>query len=175
MRKANRLKDILIDHVFDHCFNEVVRKIESPGFKITYEDPKELEDPLSQSIIESIKKSGKLKFQYTTRDNEFCKVLVDDNTVHKSLITKLEALGFKKGKHLYRRIEKAHNELVAKSYLVRNKPIENEVKLTEKGLKHYLDGKSFEDKFITRRNSNIALIISIISIVVALTALWMNK
>jgi len=172
MRKHNRLKDILINHVFDHCYNEVVQRIESPGINITFEDPKELEDPVTKSLIDQAKNSGQIRGYYTTRDKEYCKVLVNDVTVHKSLIKKLTSLGFRKGKRLYKRIEKAHDELIATSYLVRNKPIENEVKLTEKGLRHYLDGKSFEDEYAARRNSLIAIGISIISTLIALIALF---
>src|SRR5690606_18208672 len=120
-------------------------------------------------------KSRQIRGYYTTRDKEYCKVLINDDTVHKSLIKKLTTLGFRKGKRLYSRIEKAHDELIAKSYLVRNKPIENEVKLTEKGLRHYLDGKSFEDEYASRRNSLIAIGISIISTLIALIALFDRK
>lgn len=172
MRKHNRLKDILINHVFDHCYNEVIQRIESPGINITFEDPKELEDPATKSFVDQVRNSGQIRGYYTTRDKQYCKVLINDNTVQKSLIKKLTALGFRKGKRLYSRIENAHDNLIATSYLVRNKPIENEVKLTEKGLRHYLDGKSFEDEYATRRNSLIAIGISIISTLIALIALF---
>lgn len=44
-REIHKLKDILIDHIFDHCFNEVVQKVESPGLNLTLDDPSQLQDP----------------------------------------------------------------------------------------------------------------------------------
>ena len=167
-----KLKDILIDHVFDYGFNEVVQKVESDEINVTYDDPRELEDPGTKTLVDSIRKSGSFKAYYTTRDKKYCKILLGENTVHKSLIQKLELLGYRKGKRLYGRIEKAQEQLIARSFLVRNNPIKEEVRLTEKGLRHYLDGKSVEDDFIQRRNSNNALIVSIVSFVVALAALF---
>ncbi len=174
MIKHNRLKDILINHVFDHCYNEVVQRIESPVVNLTFEDPRELETPETKYLVEQAKNSGSFRSFYTTRNKEYCKVLINDNTVHKALIIKLTALGFSKGKKLFGRIRKAHDELVATSYLVRNKPVENQVKLTEKGLRHYLDGKSFEDEYAARRNSIIAIGISILSTLIALAALILD-
>lgn len=174
MRKHNRTKDILINHVFDHCYNEVVQKIDSPGSNITIEDPHALKDLAIKALVDQVIKSGNVRGYYTTRDKEYCKILIDDNTVHRSLIIKLNSLGISKGRRLYSRIEKAHNELLASSYLARNNPIKDEVKLTEKGLRHYLDGKSFEDEFAARRNSIIAIIVSVFSILIALAALVFN-
>jgi len=175
IRKHNRLKDILVNHVFDHCYNEVVQRIESPGINITFEDPKELENSVTKSRVEQAQKSENSRLYFTTRNKDYCKVLINNETVHKSLMDKLLFLGFHKGKRLYKRIEKAHDELIVTSYMVRNNPIESEVRLTEKGLKHYLEGKSFEDEYATRRNSIIAIGISIISTLIALIALYLTN
>lgn len=168
--KIEKLKDILIDHVFDYGYNEVVQKVESPGINVTFDDPSQLQDPVTKSLIESAVKTGNFKAFYTTREKKYCKILLGENTVHRSLIIKLETLGYKKGKKLHGDIEKAQEQLVARSFLVRNNPIKEEVRLTEKGLKHYLEGKSFEDDYIQRRNSDIALVISVVSFFVALAA-----
>lgn len=172
MRKFNRLKDILVDHVFDYCFNEVVQKIESPGVNIIYDDPEGLDTPAMKQVIDTALKSEKFSGTYTVRNVKYCEILVDNNTIHKSLSERLELLGFKKAKRLNKKIEKAQNHLIARSYLSRNKPIETKVKLTEKGLRHYLDGKSFEDEFTARRNSIIALVVSLISLLISGVALW---
>ena len=171
-QKKERLKDVLIDHVFDHCFNEIVHKVEADGIKINYDNPEQLNDPVIKSLVQAAIKSKSFKAYVAVRDSKYCKLLVADKTVHKSLIEKLESLGFSKGKRLYERIHKAHDFLIFRSYIVKNKPVENEVRLTEKGIRHYSDGKSFEDNYVYRRNSNIALSVSLTSIIIALTALF---
>ncbi len=167
----NRLKDILINHVFDYCNNEVVQRIESQNHIISFSDPKELEQDGTKLLLELAKESGIKRAYYTTRDAAYCEVLVGKNELHKTLVDRLLALGFSKGRALYSSVEKAHNELIATSHLSRNKPIESQVKLTEKGLRHYLDGKSFEDQFAARRNSIVALVISMVSALIAVAAL----
>jgi hypothetical protein len=80
-RKIEKLKDILIDHVFDYGFNEVVKKVESPGINVTYDDPSQLQDPVIKSLIDSAGKSGNFKAYYSTRNKKYCKILHGDNTI----------------------------------------------------------------------------------------------
>ncbi len=174
MRQHNRLKDILINHVFDHCHNEVVQRIDSQTVNISFSDSKELEEEGNKRLLDQAKESGIKRAYYTTRDAVYCEVFVGKNVLHKTLVDRLLSLGFRKGRSLYIRVEKAHNELIATSHLARNKPIESEVKLTEKGLRHYLDGKSFEDEFASRRIAIFALVISLVSVVVAVIAICLE-
>lgn len=173
-KKKERIKDILIDHVYDYCNNEIVQRMEGGGHTITYDDPRHLKDPATEAIADLIKKSKNAKLNYTTRNVEFCEIITSPDYVHSTLIEKLLKSGFSKGKGLYRNVVEAQNFLVARSYFIRGNPIKNKVKLTEKGVKHYLDGKSFEDDYINRRNSNIAIIISIGSAIIALIAIFSN-
>lgn len=174
MKKQNRLRDILIDHVFDYCNNEVVNKIESPGITILFDNAKDLEDPFTKHLVEKAIESGDMKNYFGVRNSEFCKILVG-KSVHQSLMQKLEILGFRKSNRLSKEIHRAEENLVARSYLVRNKPVENEVRLTEKGLKHYLDGRSFENSFLSRRNSIIAIVISVTSAIISIISMVWNK
>jgi hypothetical protein len=174
MREHNRLKDILINHVFDHCHNEVVQRIDSQTVNISFSNPKELDEEGNKRLLDQAKESGIKRAYYTTRDAVYCEVLVRKTELYKTLVDRLQTLGFGKGKSLFDRIEKAHNELIATSHLARNKPIESQVKLTEKGLRHYLDGKSFEDEFASRRIAIFALVISLVSVVVAVIAIYLE-
>lgn len=169
-RKRHRLKDILINHVFDYCYNEVVKKFESEGFKFSSDGPEGFKDPSIQTLIEHSLKKGNSKFYHGTRDSEYCKILVEKDVTQKALIDKLLHQGFRKGKKLYKHIENAHSFLIVNSYFAQNYHDKNEIRLTEKGLRHYLEGKSFEQTYLIHRNSNIALILSIISIMVATIA-----
>ncbi|WP_148264592.1 hypothetical protein [Christiangramia forsetii] len=170
-KKKERIKDILIDHVYDFCNNEIVQKMEGGGNSLTYDDPVHLKDPETKVIAEYIKKSKDLKLYYTTRNDEFCEIITKPDYLHSTLIKKLLNSGFSKGKNLHKNVVKAQDFLVARSYFIKGNPIKSKVKLTEKGIKHYLDGKSFEDDYINRRNSNIAIVISLASILIAIIAI----
>lgn len=169
-RKRNRLKDILINHVFDYCYNEIVKKFESEGFNFSSDGPEGFKDPSIQTLIEHSIKRGSSRFYHGTRDSEYCKILVKKDHTQKTLIDKLLHHGFRKGKKLYKHIENAHSFLIVNSYFAQNYHDKNEIKLTEKGLRHYLEGKSFEQDYLANRNSNLALILSIISIIIAMVA-----
>ncbi len=171
-RKKERIKDVLIDHVFDFCFNEVVQRVEGGGIKLTYDDPVHLKDPTTAVVLEQIKKSDNLKAYYTTRETDYCEILTEPDYLHSTLIQKLKLSGFSKGKSLHKQVLKAQEFLIARSYLACNNPIKARVKLTEKGRRHYLDGKSFEDNYVNRRNSNLAIVISVLSIIIALIAIF---
>ncbi|WP_282019188.1 hypothetical protein [Salegentibacter mishustinae] len=170
-KKKERIKDILIDHVYDFCNNEIIQKMEGGGNSLTYDDPVHLKDPETKVIAEYIKKSKDLKLHYTTRNEEFCEIITKPDYLHSTLIKKLLNSGFSKGKNLHKNVVEAQDFLVARSYFAKGNPIKSKVKLTEKGIKHYLDGKSFEDNYINRRNSNIAIVISLASILIAIIAI----
>lgn len=173
-KKKERLKDILIDHVYDYCYNQIVQKIEGDGIKMTSEVPSLLNEETDKIILDKLSKSKKIKMYYETRQTKYCNIILTKDDLHKSLLEKLKQLGFSKGKNLKSRVVETHNLLLNRSYFAKNQPIENEVRLTEKGIKHYLDGKSFEDEYISRRNSNIAIVISISSIIIAIIAIFIN-
>ncbi len=171
-REKEKLKDILIDHVYDFCFNEIVQRIESDGIELTYDDPKLLNNPEDKALLEQIKRPKSFRGYYTTRETEYCNIIRNENKLPKTLNDKLKLSGFSRKKSLIKNISSAQEFLIARSYFSKNRPIEDEVKLTEKGIRHYLDGKSFEDIYVQRRNSNIAIIISSFSIIIALIALF---
>lgn len=173
-RKKECIKDVLIDHVFDFCFNEIVQRVEGGGMKLTYDDPVHLKDPTTADILKQIKKSENIKAYYTTRETDYCEILTESHYLHSALIKKLKFSGFSKGKFLSTQVLKAQDFLIARSYFACNNPIKNKVKLTEKGRRHYLDGKSFEDKYVNRRNSNLAIVISVFSIIISLVAIFAN-
>jgi len=170
-REKERLKDILIDHVYDYCNNEIVHKLEGDNIKLEYDNPKLLNDPVTKSLVEQIKKSKKIKGYYKNRETKFCNLITEDNLIQSTLSEKLNFCGFKKSKNLEKNIIMAKKYLIARSYLSENNPIRAEVKLTEKGLLHYHDGKSFEDNFINHLHSNVGIIISIISVIIATIAI----
>lgn len=173
-KKKERIKDILIDHVYDFCYNEIVQRMEGGGHSLTFDNPTQLKDPTTKAIVDLIKNSKNVKGYYTTRDAKFCKIITSPNSLHSTLIDKLQKSNFSKGRGLQKNIISAQDFLISRSYFVQGNPIKSEVKLTEKGIQHYLDGKSFEDNYINRRNSNIAIIISIGSIIIALIAIFTN-
>ena len=174
-RQKERLKDIIIDHIYDYCYNEVVKKIKGDSANITLDAHSKIEDdPLLQSIFDNlIKPSKSIKMVHDKRNENYCKV-IEGNVVHKSFMDKLLSQGFNKSKKLNEQIETALNFLVYRSYLARNLPIQIEFTLTPKGINHYTSGRSFEELYIKERNTRIALTISIISIFIAFCAFAYN-
>lgn len=170
-RNFERLKDILIDQVYDYCYNDIVQRLEGDGNSITYDDPSLLKDEVTAKFVEQIKNSRSVRAYYTTRDTNFCQLVTEHENIAPSLTKKLELSGIRNKKTITQ-VLKAQEFLVSRSYFTRGNPKTNMVKLTEKGLRHYLDGKSFETEYINARNSNVALVISWISIVIALSAVF---
>jgi hypothetical protein len=169
-----RLKDIIIDHVYDYCFNEVVMKIEGGGNKIELGRGSKVEDdPFMQVIHENIKKSGEYKAYYDKRNKKYCKIIEGKN-IFKSFTDKLVYLGFEKSDTLHLEINEAIQFLLHRSYLSHNQPIESEYSLTDKGLNHYLTGASFEDKYLQNQDSHQTRLISVISLVVAIAAILLQ-
>lgn len=173
--KHNRLKDILINHVYDYGFNQVVQKIEGEGFSLSYEDPTIPKSDFEKHLIVNALKTGPFKAYYSTRDKEYCKVIEEDGILHKELVNKLLESNFQKNDMLFKRVKKAHDELITESYLSRNNPVRKEVRLTPKGKKHYMDGLSFERVYRTRRIALNALWLSGISIIIAVASLFFKN
>ena len=166
---SERLKDIIIDHIYHYCYNEIVKKIKGDSASITLDSSSRLDDdPVLKSIYENmIKTSKSFSFSYATRDVTYCKV-IEGEVVLKSFMDKLRSSGFKKGPRLHIHIKKALDFLLHRSYILQNQPIDTEYALTQKGLNHYDEGKSFEESYLQGRNARTALIISIISITLAI-------
>lgn len=169
--KKERLKDLLIDHVYDYCYNEIVQRIEGDGNSLTFDDPALLDLPETARFVEKLRMAKQYRAYYTTRDDEFCQIVPNKEDLSLRLTKRLKNSGFKSGKKMINQVLKAQNELISKSYFSEGNPIKSKIKLTEKGLRHYLDGKSFEDDYINRRNSNIAIVISVFSIIIAILAI----
>jgi len=99
-KKIERIKDILIDHVYDFCYNEIVQRIEGGGDSFTYDDPAHLKELKIKEIVDSISKSRNRKAYYTTRNTESCQIIFGTDSLHSSLIDKFQKAGFSKGKKL---------------------------------------------------------------------------
>jgi hypothetical protein len=170
-RLKERLKDIIIDQIYHYCYNEVVLKIESDTLNVTLEAGNKLKDNpyIKELISKFIGSSDKAKMHYDTRNDTYCN-LIEGREPLKSFMDRLIVQGYKRSENLHNNIENAIQFLVYRSYLKRNYPKTTELALTQKGINHYTTGRSFEDLYINGRNTGIALIISIISIVIAFCA-----
>lgn len=170
-----RLKDIIIDHVYHYCFNEKIKKLEGDNINLNIDVEADInDDPVTKSAYEQILKSKeKLNFRFETRNTIYCSI-IEGNAVHKSFMERLLAQGFVKSDKLASQIEDSVTELVHKSYLTRNQPISNELSLTQKGINHYNTGLSFERLFTEGRIARTALIVSIISIILSIVAFLFN-
>ncbi|MBW8244403.1 hypothetical protein K1F50_16455 [Muricauda oceani] len=173
--KNERIKDILIDFVYDHCYNEIVQRMEGDGSSITYDDPSALKEPRTERFVEQLTNSKQFRAYYTTRGTEFCQIISNKQELAFGLSKRLQNSGFKIGNKLDKQVQKVRKELIMKSYFIEGNPIKSKIKLTEKGLRHYLDGKSFEDQYLNRRNSNIAIVVSIFSILIAIASLFIKR
>lgn len=145
-RLKERLKDIIIDHINDYCYNEVVQKIEGGTASLTLDAGSKIkDDPVLQPFYDfKIKSQGPIKMYFTVRNATHCQV-IEGNMILKSFSEKLLSQGFKKSDKLSTFIEDALKTLVHRSYLARNLPKKVEFALTHKGINHYTSGRSFED------------------------------
>lgn len=170
-RQRARLKDVIIDYVYYYCFDQKVLRIRTHSGDVFSYDTRELakNDPLLEHFKGNVKRIGS-----ETRNSEYCKILLGEPKVHEALTRRLLTLGFKKSKSLYKELEESIDYLVAGSYLVRDFDEPQKVKLSEKGLKHYKDGNSFEKSHVGSSNTNKALIISLCSIAIALLTLMLK-
>lgn len=170
-RKFERLKDILIDHVYDYCYNEIVQKMEGDGNSITYDSPSLLNEEPTARFVDQLKNAKHFRAYYTTRDTDFCQIITPPDFISPKLSNRFDQSKIRRGTNIIKKVDKAQSYLVARSYFSINNPHPDRIKLTEKGLRHYLDGASFEIEYLNRRNSNIAIVVSFISILIALTAI----
>jgi hypothetical protein len=168
-RYKEKLKDCLINYLYDYCFNEKVVVIEGGGIKITMDpDVKVEEDPIYGDLIQEIIKSqGPSKMGYEIRNVQFCDLVVNE-IVHSKFLTRLEENGFKKDKVKLCDIQEGINSLKNQSFIIVDKPNENLIQLSKKGLKFYENHGNLENEFLERRKSRRAIIISIVSIIIAL-------
>lgn len=182
--EKERLKDILIDFLYDYFFNQKVKVMEGDGIKLNiHPDANVDDDPVTKSLSESIKKSKNISLRYDLRDEKTCEVIKDKLYTHKDLTNRLQRLGFEKSDELGPLIHDSVEFLVDRSYLFRDQPIESKVGLTLKGIKHYESGQSFEDKYLQKELSvkadhrssksiKIAITSIIISGLIGVVGLW---
>ena len=165
-KSKERLKDIIIDHIYSHCYDEIVRTIEG-------EQPEEksYDDPDLQKIYNTfIKTSGEVKIFHDIRRATHCRVIVD-RSVEPELLQKLVSQGYNKNGKTTRDVEEALDFLVNRSFLMKKYPANSEYTLTTKGVEHYSSGKSFEEYYMNGRYAKIALTFSIVSVITAAAAI----
>lgn len=167
-RHRERLKDVIIDHVYNQCYSEVVRVVENePGTQTSHTE----EDPYMQKIYDTfIKPSGSVRMFHELRNAIHCR-LTDDGKVSESLSSTLRQRGFRENGPIYEDVCQALDYLVGRSYLVRNLPVKDEYTLTPKGHNHYSSGRSFEDEWLAAAGNRRALMLSWISISIVLASL----
>lgn len=170
MKKKRRehLKDLIIDHIYHHCYNELVKKIESEHFNISIPANTKIEDdPLSKDLFESLKNSGSpYKSRYAPRGQKYCKV-INGKSIHQSFLQMLLFSGFEQSDNLHTDINSALEFLLIRSYIKKNQPDESEYALTPKGVNHYSTGQSFEANYMDGRLARNAIRWSVASFIVA--------
>ncbi len=169
-RTQERLKDIIIDHVYSHCYDEIIKTIEGeePSDKYPGDDP-----DLRKIYDTFIKTSGEVKILNDIRRATHCRIIID-KAIETSLAGKLESLGYPGNGALTKKVEDALRYLVNRSYLIKKYPANSEYTLTTKGVEHYSSGRSFEDSYIQGRYAKMALTFSIVSVAAAAAAIAMN-
>ena len=163
-----KIKDTILNFVFDYSNNQKVKIFEGGGFKISVDpEVKIQDDEVLNSVFEKIKRSENSKGYYDTRKGEYCILIDEDGSVPKVFLDSLEKSGVKKRDVSPQLLEKIVEDLVRESYLKRDQPIPRKVNLTEKGVNFYLGGNSFEEQYKEQFRSKWAFRISVISIVIA--------
>ena len=167
-----KIKDIIIDYIYDFLYQDKVKIIKSDSVNITVDPNYDIKkDELLSSLLKSAVNSGKFKMYYGEREVSYCE-LVTSEGVHHEFLNRVERLGFERNKVNLELIISLIQELCDRGFVVRNQPKTDELKLSEKGLNHYKSGNSFEQKFIEYQEVRRANRISKIAIWVAgITAL----
>lgn len=169
-RSKERLKDIIIDHIYSHCYDEIARTLDG-------ENPAEMhpgDDPELQKIYDTfVKPSGEVRIYNDLRRATHCRVIVD-KAIQPAVAGKLASEGYKNGNRLTKQVDDALTYLVNRSYLIKKYPANSEYTLTPKGIEHYSSGRSFEESFNAGRATLVALTVSIISVMAAAAAIAMN-
>lgn len=174
-RNKERLKDVIIDHIYNRCYNDVIRILEGEIGNVALADSATSEDDLFlRKIYDNlIRPSVSVRMFHDIRNATKCRITVGE-IIESSFQEELHALGYSKGKELNGHVFEALNYLVNRSFLAGNLNVTSEYALTPKGLNHYSSGRSFEDLYIKEKKSRIALMVSIVSILIALGAIALN-
>jgi len=169
-KTKERLKDIIIDHIYSHCYDEIARTME--GEKPVEQYPGD--DPDLQRIYDTfIKPSGEVRIFQDLRKATHCRIIID-RSVESNLAEKLVSQGYPKNGRMLKKVEDALQYLITRSYLIKKYPANSEYTLTPKGIEHYSSGKSFEDAYLNGKYTIIALTFSIVSVVAAAAAIALN-
>lgn len=169
-RLEERLKDIIIDHIYNYCYNEVVKTLAGEDYAEQDKIPSE-EDPFMRKMYDAyIKPSPAVKIFHDIRTATQCRIL-EGKMIQQSFSRKLLALGYRDSNELNSEVAKALDFLVRRSFLVQKLSGISEFSLTPKGIDHFSTGKSFELVYINGRLVRIALILSIISFIASLGAI----
>jgi hypothetical protein len=167
-----RLKDAIIDYIYDYCFNEKVKKIEGASIKLQLDpDYDYSKDEVTQALQKTIIHSkGPFSMRYEVRNNDFCEIATE-NSVHTSFLDRLERIEISRKSVTPKQINNTIQFLVDKSYLIRDQPIKTKLKLSDKAIYHYENGQSFEQRYNDRYFVRKANIISLLSLIIAAIAL----
>lgn len=165
-----RLKDIVIDHIYSHCYDEISRRIEGADDMDKYPG----DDPDLQKIYDTfIKPSGEVRIFHDLRRAIHCRVIVD-RSIEPLLAEKLSVQGYSNNGKMTKMMEEVLQFLVTRSYLMKRYPANSEYALTAKGVEHYTSGKSFEESYREGRDAKMALAFSIVSVFAAAFAIALN-
>ncbi|HLN56539.1 MAG TPA: hypothetical protein VK207_11135 [Bacteroidales bacterium] len=168
-RTKERLKDIIIDHIYSHCYEEIARKMEGD-----HEEKFPGDDPDLQNIYDTfIKSSGEVRIFHDLRRAIHCRVIVD-KSIEPLLAEKLSTEGYSKNGRMTKKVQSVLQYLVARSYLIKRYPANSEYTLTAKGIEHYTSGRSFEESYREGRDVKVALVVSVVSFFSAALAIALN-
>lgn len=173
--KNEYLKDSLIDFLYDFSRNEKVTIIRGGGIELEIEKDYPMEqDEITTSLINGIKKfNGKKSFFYGTRANEYAYISTADG-VMTSFLERLDRLGYPPKSVSKKEIDSVIQLLCDKSYVVRNLPDINEIKLTSKGIFHYENGNSFVKDYYNFSLVRRANLISLMSLCISILSLLLG-
>lgn len=175
-RLKERLKDIIIDSIFDYCENEIVKKhITKSAYIETTEEIPFKENSILNIVLPRMMKSPDYRVYFDKRDKEFCAILSEDgNRIHEIFFRKLEYLGYKRNENLKKEVENIIGFLKIRSYISHDFSKKNELRLTDKGRNHYKTGESFEEIYVKGWVARRALLISGISIIIAIISVLLS-
>lgn len=169
-RSRERIKDVIIDHIYSHCYDEIARTLDGENQAEMHPG----DDPELQKIYDTfVKTSGEVRIYNDLRRATHCRVIVDKE-IQPAVADKLAAEGYKNSGRLTKQVSDALHYLVTRSYLIKKYPANSEYTLTPKGIEHYSSGKSFEESFNEGWKASVALTFSIISVMAAAAAVMMN-
>jgi len=176
---TEKIKDIIIDYVFDYSNTEKIDLLKGDGITIEIEPGSDIKKHPNWGFInEILKNSKKIERYYSYRNKEFCQVYKleeEKSTFHSAFLKRIERLtGCDKTEinDIDVIVRESIQFLCDKSYLKRDQPNVWNIALTTKGIKHYESGRSFEDEYIkntvlieSNKRSKHSKVISIISLI----------